>query len=60
MSDYEQCYARESRWQRIKAPHSYDPATGITYVRPFWHWLHVQAAMRRLRWRHMAWQQRNS
>lgn len=41
---------RESRWQRIRAPHSYDPATGATYVRPFWHPIHLRAAKNRLRW----------
>ena len=41
---------RETKWQRIKRPHSYDPAMGLTYVRWFWHPIHLQAAMNRLRW----------
>lgn len=55
-----QVAARESRWQRTIRPHSYDPATGATYVRWFWHPIHVRALVNRLRWRYMAWQQRHS
>jgi hypothetical protein len=46
----EQAFQRESRWERTKRPHSYDPATGLTYVRWFWHPRHLIAAAHRLKW----------
>jgi hypothetical protein len=53
--------AAETRLQRILAPHSYNPAKGYTRVAPLWRLdVHVPAAFNRLRWRYMAWQQRNS
>lgn len=50
MKAEEQAFQRESRWERTKRPHSYDPATGLTYVRWFWHPRHLLCAAHRLKW----------
>lgn len=42
---------RETRWQRIKAPHSCNPRDGLTRVRPFWRLdVHLLAAYWRIRY----------
>lgn len=42
---------RESRWQRIKTPHSYNPRTGLTTVAWFWRLdVHLPAAYWRIRY----------
>jgi hypothetical protein len=60
MSEPNQAYQLKPRWRRLRALHSYDPASGITHVRPWWHPVHIRAAVNRVRWRYMAWQQRHS
>lgn len=42
---------QESRWQRIKAPHSYNPRTGLTTGAWFWRLdVHLPAAYWRIRY----------